>query len=186
MWIISILAVVMLVVDQVSKILIANYFDHTAVTDAVRQGIVIIPDVLYLSYQENTGAAFGMLQGARWLFIPLTLIVCGVFVFWLVREKDKHILLKISAGLVLSGAIGNLIDRMFLGYVRDFIYVNIPFATFNIADACLVVGTILLGIYLLFIHDKRQPAPAVVVVEDAVVVVEDEDEKAATANVQND
>ena len=55
---------------------------------------------------------------------------------------------------MLAGAVGNLIDRAFLGYVRDFIYVNIPFATFNVADACLVVGTVLMGIYILFFHER--------------------------------
>lgn len=155
MVIISLIAVIFLIIDQVSKILIVNAFGGVAVTDPVSGGIPIIDDVLYFSYQQNEGAAFGIMQGARWIFIPLTIIVCGIFIWWLIKTPNKHMLLKISSGLMLSGAVGNLIDRAFLGYVRDFIYVNIPFATFNIADSCLVIGTILMGIYIIFIHEKH-------------------------------
>ena len=149
---IFILAAILLVLDQISKVLIVNYFNGVPVSSL--SGIPIIEDVLYFSYQQNEGAAFGMLQGARWVFIPVTIIACGLFIWWLVRLPKRNIWLKISAGLMLSGAVGNLIDRAFLGYVRDFIYVNIPFATFNIADACLVVGTIIMAAYILFVHDK--------------------------------
>lgn len=150
---IFILAAIMLIIDQISKILIVNHFSGTPV--APLDGIPIINDVLYFSYQENQGAAFGILQGARWIFVPVTIIACGLFIWWLVKLPKKNIWLKICAGLMISGAVGNLIDRAFLGYVRDFIYVNIPFATFNIADACLVVGTIIMAWYILFIHDKH-------------------------------
>lgn len=150
---ITVLAVIMLIIDQVSKILITTHFNNQPVGSL--EGIPIIDNVLYFSYQQNEGAAFGILQGARWIFVPLTIIACAVFIWWLIKLKDKHVLLKISSGLMLSGAVGNLIDRAFLGYVRDFIYVNIPFATFNIADACLVVGTAIMAVYILFYHEKH-------------------------------
>jgi len=150
---ITVLAVIMLIVDQISKIMITTHFNNQPVNSL--DGIPIIDNVLYFSYQQNEGAAFGILQGARWIFVPLTIIVCVLFIWWLIKLKNKHILLKISSGLMLSGAVGNLIDRAFLGYVRDFIYVNIPFATFNIADACLVIGTALMAFYILFYHEKH-------------------------------
>lgn len=149
---ITVIAVLCLVVDQLSKYLIADYFANAAV-----QSVPIIENVLYFTYTENEGAAFGMLDGARWLFIVVTVAACVLLIFWLVRQRGRlHWLLKVSSGLILSGAVGNLIDRIVLGYVRDFIHVNIHFAIFNFADCCVVVGVILFGIYLLFIHEKYQ------------------------------
>lgn len=154
MLIITIIAVVFIILDQLSKVWISGAFDGVPVADPVADGIPVIKNILYFSYQKNEGAAFGIMQGARWIFVPLTLIVCALFIWWLIRLKQKHCLLCVASGLMLAGAVGNLIDRAFLGYVRDFIYVNIPFATFNIADACLVVGTVLMGIYILFFHER--------------------------------
>ncbi len=154
MLIITIIAVVFIILDQLSKVWISGAFGGVPVTDPVADGIPVIKNILYFSYQKNEGAAFGIMQGARWIFVPLTIIVCALFIWWLIRLKKKHSLLCVASGLMLAGAVGNLIDRAFLGYVRDFIYVNIPFATFNVADACLVVGTVLMGIYILFFHER--------------------------------
>lgn len=157
MVLISVLATILLIIDQISKILIATHFNHIPVVDPL-EGIPIINNILYFSYDTNNGAAFGMLGGESWsriFFIVVTVIVCVVFIIWLIKQPQKNIWLKISSAMMLSGAVGNLIDRVFIGQVRDFIYVNIPFATFNFADSCLVVGTIVMAIYILFIHEKH-------------------------------
>jgi signal peptidase II len=87
-----------------------------------------------LSYATNKGAAFGMLQGWKWLFIIVTIaVIIGIFYYY------KDFKRKVGLVLLLAGAIGNLIDRVFLGYVRDFIAVRY-FSTFNLADAFNVIG----------------------------------------------
>ena len=131
-----IIAVLGIAADQISKLIVSQ----------------TIP--LEQSVTHNTGVAFGLFEGAFWLFIPITIIISAALIWWLVKNRPVHLLMRIASGLILAGGIGNLIDRIFLGYVRDFIHVNINFAIFNIADSLVVIGAILLGIYVLFIHDK--------------------------------
>lgn len=142
-----IIAVLGTALDQISKILIAQNI-------TLNQSVTIIDNVLFFTYTHNTGVAFGLFEGAFWLFIPITLLISAALIWWLIKNKPVHLLMRVASGLILAGGIGNLIDRIFLGYVRDFIHVNINFAIFNIADSMVVVGAILLGIYILFIHDK--------------------------------
>lgn len=154
MIIIAIVAVLAIVADQVSKIIAVQYFTQNPGAD-----VPVINGWLHFTYVENTGAAFGILKDARWLFILVTILFCIGFVYWLFRLPKYHWLLKISAGLILGGAVGNLIDRIGIIYVRDFIDFRFlqNFAIFNIADSCVVVGTIAFAVYLLFLHDKFLP-----------------------------
>ena len=95
-----------------------------------------------------------MLQNSRWLFIIVTIIAVIAFIIYLIKERNgMHWLLKISSAMIIGGAIGNLIDRIFVGFVVDFFYFElINFAVFNVADSFVSVGAVLLGIYILFIH----------------------------------
>ena len=146
-----IIAIIFIIADQLTKLWVLN--NLMPVRD-----IPIIDGVLHLHYAENTGAAFSMLEGMQWLFSSIAIIASiAIIIFVLTRKNKLHILATISAGLIVSGAIGNLIDRIRFGYVIDFVYVKIiNFAIFNVADSCVVVGSILLSIYILFIHDKLQ------------------------------
>ena len=142
-----IIAVLGTALDQITKLAIAQNIP-------LGESVTIIDNVLYFTYTHNTGVAFGLFEGAFWLFIPITLLISAGLIWWLIKNRPLHPLMRIASGLILAGGIGNLIDRIFLGYVRDFIHVNIKFAIFNIADSMVVIGAILLGIYVLFIHDK--------------------------------
>lgn len=142
-----IIAVLGIAADQISKLIVSQ-------TIPLEQSVTVIENVLYFTYTHNPGVAFGLFEGAFWLFIPITIIISAALIWWLVKNRPVHLLMRIASGLILAGGIGNLIDRIFLGYVRDFIHVNINFAIFNIADSLVVIGAILLGIYVLFIHDK--------------------------------
>ena len=116
----------------------------------------LIPDIFHLTYVENRGAAFGMLENARWFFIVLTVLACGAIAVFLVREHYRmHFLLRFSLALVFAGAVGNLIDRVMLGYVRDMFYlVCIDFPVFNVADCAVSIGGVLLVLDLLFFKGK--------------------------------
>ncbi|MCD7854544.1 MAG: signal peptidase II [Clostridiales bacterium] len=122
--------------------------------------VSVINNFFYLTYVENSGMAFGLLSGARWLFVAFTVIILAViFAFFLkCRTKSYPVLLRLSAVMIASGAVGNLIDRIRLGYVVDylhFVFFGHSFAVFNFADILVVCGTGLLCLYILF-EDKSE------------------------------
>ena len=113
--------------------------------------------ILHFTYVENRGAAFGMMQGGKWFFLIITAIAVIGMVWFLFKERrTMHFLMQFSICLLLSGAIGNLIDRVALGYVRDMIYVAaINFPVFNVADMAVCVGCGLLMLDILFFKGKK-------------------------------
>lgn len=138
--------------DLISKYLVVLY----------SVDFVVIPYLLKFELTYNTGAAFSFLgekDWARTFFIILTSIVCllivAVFVFLFVKKKKISKWLAVASSMIFAGAVGNLIDRVFLGVVRDFIFVfyktRIFPAIFNVADIFLVIGVIMIFIYLLFL-----------------------------------
>jgi len=116
---------------------------------------VVIPHLLSFSYVENKGAAWGILSNHRWVFMLLSVVLIIALILILKFSGVKHKLFLISIALILGGGIGNMIDRVLLGYVVDFIKVTfIDFPVFNIADCAVVIGTVLLAVYLFF-FDKE-------------------------------
>lgn len=150
-----IIAAAVVALDQVTKLLAANLL-----TTLPANTYALWPGVFHFTYTENRGAAFGMLQNARWFFIITTVIACGAMIWFLHKERGKmHLLMRVTLALILGGALGNFIDRLFLGYVRDmFSAVIINFAIFNVADSAVSVGCVLLFIDLLFLKGKRYMA----------------------------
>jgi signal peptidase II len=115
----------------------------------------IIKDVFHLTYVENRGAAFGIFQNSQLLFVVIAVAATVVGIYYLHKHK-VHIIGKISIVLIISGAIGNMIDRVRIGYVVDFFDFRFIWQyVFNVADIYVVVGTILLCVYLLFIDGKN-------------------------------
>ena len=126
--------------------------------------IVLIDGMLELTYVENRGAAFGMMQGGRWLFVAFTAVVMlALLALLLFGHYRRYRLFNISLILVIAGGIGNLIDRIANGFVVDMIHVfwktiGFDFPVFNVADIFVVIGSILLLIFFFFIYDdKKQP-----------------------------
>ena len=119
--------------------------------------IPLIDGVFHLTYAENTGAAFSILQNQRLFFIIATLILIAVMVYLLVHQgRAVHPLFRISLLFVIGGALGNFWDRLINGFVVDMLdFRLIQFAIFNVADCFVVVGTILLCAYIL-LFDKKQ------------------------------
>ncbi len=141
-----------LAVDQGTKFLaIARLKDQPA--------IPLIEGVLELQYLENYGAAFGILQNQRWLFIVLCgvfLLVAAYFYLCLPLRKD-YWLFRLMTILLAAGAVGNLVDRVARGYVVDFIYFSlIDFPIFNIADCCVVIGGILMLLNVLVFYRNEE------------------------------
>ena len=116
--------------------------------------------ILDLTYLENSGAVFGSFSGMRWLLIGVTAGLMGFCVFYMMRHKTE-ILTLVSMTLIISGGIGNIIDRLFRdGKVVDYFDVKfMKFAVFNFADVCVVIGVILLLIQIIFTDFvKKKPA----------------------------
>lgn len=144
-------AALLVVLDQVTKLAIRSALD-------LGQQIVLIPHFLALNYVQNTGMAFASMQGKAALlgaFSAIVSIALAVII-------AKKLLFKHPAGLailtlILAGAVGNLIDRVFMGFVTDMIEVLfMQFYVFNVADCCVVCGGILLVIYTMFFYDKLE------------------------------
>jgi signal peptidase II len=137
------LAVAVVVLDQWSKGLATAYLEYG-------RPVRLLP-VLNLTLHHNTGAAFSFLSQSggwqRWFFSTVAIVVSAVLVVWLSRLRRPEWLLGLSLALILGGAIGNLWDRLALGYVVDFIsvhYESAYFPTFNVADAAISVGAALM------------------------------------------
>lgn len=148
-----IMIVLIIAFDQITK-----YFASLKLADG--SVAKFIPGVVQFKYAENTGMAFSMLSGARWVFIALTVVVCAGVFYYLFSNRCKNLWLYWSLGVILSGGIGNLIDRIRFGYVVDFIeptFVN--FAIFNIADCAVTCGAVVLVGYLLYdaFKDVKKP-----------------------------
>ena len=119
--------------------------------------VIIINGILELNYLENTGAAFGMLENQKAFFIFVAVVTLCVIGYVLLKMPDhkKYGILHVSLSLIASGAIGNMIDRIRLNYVIDFIYFSlINFPIFNVADMYVTVSTAVLVVLLLFVYKE--------------------------------
>ncbi len=147
-WLLPAAGLVML--DQVAKALVRSNID-------LGSAVPLIPHIIQLTYVQNTGAAFSLFTGKADLLALVSLAVSLLLVVALVRRWLSHPLGTVSLTLILAGAVGNLIDRVALGYVTDmFETIFIDFAVFNVADICVVVGGIVLVIYVCFFWNKFQ------------------------------
>ncbi|HHU79661.1 MAG: signal peptidase II [Caldicoprobacterales bacterium] len=136
--------------DQVTKYIAVQYLKPL-------KTVPILEGLFSLTYVENRGAAFGILQNQRWFLIAIPLLIIIAAVIYLFLHQNDGLLSRISLSVILGGAIGNLIDRIFLGYVVDMLEATfISFPVFNVADMAVVCGTIALSCHLLFFHDSRQ------------------------------
>lgn len=123
------------------------------------QEIPIIADFFSLQFVYNPGAAFGMLANQRWFFVVVTSIAVGAILYYLRKPEAQHWLSRLSLGILLGGAIGNLIDRLRFGKVVDFLlfyWRDYYFPNFNVADIGITVGVGLLVLHLLLTGEKSE------------------------------
>ena len=139
----SVIILVGIFLDQLTKLLTANLMD-------LYESIPIIKDVIHITYVQNTGAAFGMMKDSRWLFmIVSTVMIIGLSLYLYLGHAESR-LYGISIAMIVSGGIGNMIDRIALGYVVDMIdFTLIDFAVFNGADSFVCVGAGMLVLALI-------------------------------------
>ncbi len=139
------IVIVMVVVDRLTKAWAADDLSFDVV--GPNFGIVDITLV------HNRGAAFGFGQGNGWIFILITVLICAFAIAWLALGKKHHPIEVIGLALVVSGGIGNLIDRVTTVYVVDFLHFTfIDFPVFNVADICVTCGVVLFIVTFLFVN----------------------------------
>ena len=138
-------------IDQLLKYLVVTYVKPAGTVN-------VLGDVVKLTYVENRGVAFGMFQGMQWLFIALTSVLLIAIMIYMFKKRPDSKFFYITVALIIGGGIGNLIDRIFLNYVVDYISLSFFPPVCNFADYCITVGVILLAIYLLFFADKKKVA----------------------------
>lgn len=144
-----IIIIVGLILDRITKLWAIN---------ELSSDIVIIKGFFSFSYLENRGAAFGILQQKIILLSIVTLVIIIGIIYYIVVKKPASRWLRVSLSLIISGAFGNLFDRVYYRYVVDFILFHYKdkyyFPTFNVADMMVVIGTIMLGCFILFDKEK--------------------------------
>ena len=143
----ALIIIISVIFDQATKLWAANVLKNG-------NSIKIIGNFLRLSYAENKGAAFSILQNQRIFFLIITIVMLVFLALIYIKTKNISKMSRLSVAMIIGGAIGNFIDRFRLGYVIDFIDVRFGsfynFPIFNIADSFVVCGTILMVILILF------------------------------------
>ena len=143
--------ILLIAVDQLTKYLAVQQLKD-------KPAYIILDGILELNYLENKGAAFGMLQTQKVFFIFVAIVILSVIAYVLFKTPDhkKYRALHILLSLIAAGAIGNMIDRIRLDYVVDFIYiVLINFPIFNVADIYVTFATAILVLMLLFVYKEQ-------------------------------
>lgn len=142
----------LLLLDQITKFL--------AECNLIENPLVLINQVFELHYTKNTGCAWSLLSNNTTILIVFTSIILLFLALILFSGKIKNKLFLFSLILIFSGGIGNLIDRVFRGYVIDFFYIScINFPIFNVADCYVCIGAILLLLYIIFFYDDKENIP---------------------------
>ena len=150
--------------------------------------ITVIDNLFSLVYVENRGVAFGMFQNHQWLFIAVTLILIAGFIYVIVTRQLHGKLFYPAAILVIGGGIGNLIDRLFRGFVIDYLSLSFFNPVCNLADYCITVGAVLLVISVLLFQKNADAAKAVEQTADTEEAgsSDDEEDSRSTADGEND
>ena len=150
--------VVIVTLDQWSKWAIKTSFQ-------LYESKPVIQDIFHFTYVTNDGMAFGLsFPGGKHILLVMTILLTGFIVGFLWKEKDGHPLVKYGLALILSGAIGNLIDRLFYGKVVDFLDVmvgNFHWYIFNVADSAVTIGMVLFIIHSFLIEESSEDKLAV-------------------------
>jgi len=143
-------AVILSVIDQLSKLAVLRFIKPI-------DTVPLLEGIFHMTYCGYRGAAFGILQGRFGLLFVITALVLIAVTVYMIKKQPKSLCLTAAVTLLVGGALGNLIDRMFRGFVVDFLdFRLIHFPVFNVADCFVVCGAILLMIYVLFFEGRKE------------------------------
>ena len=144
----AILVTALVALDQLVKYLVR-------IQIPLHGSVPFLPHLVELTYVQNTGAAFSLFSQHAWLLAVVSALASLLLAAILIKGVVRHPFGRLSIAVVLAGAVGNLIDRVCLGYVVDmFKLLFMNFAIFNVADICVVCGGIAAAVYFIFFYDK--------------------------------
>ena len=146
----SLFAVVIMAVDQLTKFFVVKYISASDI-------ITVIPGLFEFVYVKNKGAAFNILSGRLGFLSLISLLFAAGVIWYMIVKKPQNKMCRVSLMLLFAGALGNAIDRVFRGFVVDFIKTSfINFPVFNVADIAITIGAALFIIYLMFFDNKKE------------------------------
>jgi len=143
--------IIIFILDQVSKLIIMN-------TINLNHSVKVIGNFFKLTYTHNDGAAFGMFGGKTLFILLVSILILGYLLYELFRNKKNLLIMDISLVMIIGGLLGNLLDRLYFGYVRDFFDFNIfgyDAAIFNVGDIAIVIGAFIFFISV-FLEGKNE------------------------------
>ncbi|HBU12477.1 MAG TPA: signal peptidase II [Clostridiales bacterium] len=149
-WVVLAIIVGIIIFDQVSK-----YLAQEILMGLPGQSVEFIPGFFSFTYAENTGAAFSIFSNATWALAIVSAVLAVIMVVVLYKARNfKSWLMKLSLSFIIGGAIGNLIDRVFRGFVVDMLEFQFNFAVFNVADSFVCIGAVMLGVFVIWFWEK--------------------------------
>lgn len=146
---IVIIVAVIVLLPVLAEIIRALIVSHVKPVGSVS----VIPGLFSLTYSENRGVAFGLFQDGTLFFAITTAIVIVAFIILLIKNYKKSRLFSVAAALIIGGGLGNLFERLYFGYVTDYLSLSFFPPICNFADYCITAGTVCLIVYLLFFSD---------------------------------
>lgn len=149
-----IVGVLLVIADQIIKMLVSAHLKPVGTVE-------VIDNIFSLTYVENRGVAFGMFKDMQWIFILITSVFIIAIIVYMFKTKPKGKLFYVCAGLIIGGGVGNLIDRVFYGYVIDYLSLSFFSPVCNFADYCITIGTVMLVIYILFFSNVLKNEKAI-------------------------
>ena len=165
--------------DQLSKWLVVVFLKS-------EESFVLIKNVLKFTYLENRGAAFGMLDNNRWVFLVVSTVMIVAISFYVIKYRPQNKWAFASCAFIVGGGIGNMIDRVALGYVVDFIdfcaFPQVWYYVFNVADSFVCIGAGILMVYLVFSvigEAKAEKAAKLAASESEKAAIQDSEEVTA-------
>ncbi len=148
----AVISAVLVIIDQVIKYFVLGNL-HSG------DNVPFIGNLLTLTYVENRGAVFGIMQNMSWLFAIITILMIALFFYVIIKKKITNKLFLTSVTLIIGGGIGNLIDRLFRGFVVDYLQLSFFPPVCNFADYCITIGAVLMVVFVLFFSDKKEDKP---------------------------
>lgn len=158
-----VLIAVLIAADQIIKIIVDSTMEVGSIVEVIKFGD---HKVFSLMHVRNSGAAWSIMEGKTWFLVGVPLIVCGLGIYYMYRQRDKSRFQLVSLSLLVAGGIGNLIDRVRLHEVIDYIkFEPLDFPVFNFADICVVVGALMFAVYIIFLDRPQKVVKAEKVTE---------------------
>lgn len=142
-----VLSAVIVFIDQLIKFFVLEYLAPVG-------SVTVIDNLFSLVYVENRGAAFGIFQNQVWIFALITVLMIAFFLYLLISGKIKGKLFTASSILIIGGGVGNLLDRLFRGFVVDYLSLSFFPPVCNFADYCITIGAVLFIISMFISSDK--------------------------------